>query len=135
MTLIVLDTNVLVAALLNVHGVPARLWRLILAGHVRLCVDQQILVEYDEVLRRPKFGFRIDDVNSILAFIEDTAVKATPVPLPAASIDPDDQVFMEVALTAQAAYLVTGNLKHFSHVHQHGVRVVPPGKFMEKFIS
>lgn len=50
---IVLDTNVLVSGLLNPHGSPGRLLDHFLAGDITLLVDDRILAEYGEVLRRP----------------------------------------------------------------------------------
>jgi uncharacterized protein len=54
---IVLDTNVLIAALLSPHGAPAQLLDLSLVGEIVLLVDDRILAEYLEVARHPKFVF------------------------------------------------------------------------------
>jgi putative PIN family toxin of toxin-antitoxin system len=53
--LLVLDTNVLVSALLSPFGAPGRIWDLVLAREVRLVYDDRILVEYRRVLSREKF--------------------------------------------------------------------------------
>ena len=128
---VVLDTNVLVSALLNMEGVPARVWAMALAGKIRLCVSQRILLEYYDVLCRREFPFDLDRVSSILAFIEDNADKVAPLPLPSVSIDPKDQVFVEVAVAAAADYLVTGNLKHFTHLQKYRIRVVSPKQLLD----
>ena len=54
---IVLDTNVLVSALLSPHGAPAAVLQLVVTGRVVLCFDARVLSEYREVLRREKFDF------------------------------------------------------------------------------
>ena len=128
---IVLDTNVLVSALLNARGVPARVLDLVVAGEMQLCVDPRILAEYDDVLRRPEFAILTDDVNSIFAYMDENARKVTALPLPSVSIDPKDQVFIETAVSAKADYLVTGNLKHFTHLQKYRFRVVSPKQLLD----
>jgi putative PIN family toxin of toxin-antitoxin system len=54
---VVLDTNILVSALLQPQGVPARTILISLAGiTAQLCVSGDIYAEYEEVLRRAKFN-------------------------------------------------------------------------------
>jgi len=48
---IVLDTNVLVSAFLNPSGAPAQLVTLVLAGELKLLLDERILAEYAECSR------------------------------------------------------------------------------------
>jgi predicted nucleic acid-binding protein len=67
---IVLDTNVLVSALLRQGGIPDQVAGLVLAGRCHLIVDSGIVAEYQAVLRRPEFGFPADEVDALLAFIE-----------------------------------------------------------------
>ena len=55
---VVLDTNILVSALLQPHGFPARTFLIALAGTTaQLCVSGDIYAEYDEVLRAPLVDF------------------------------------------------------------------------------
>lgn len=135
MTRIVLDTNVLVSALLSPLGAPAQVWSLVEQGVVQVCVDQRILLEYHDVLSRPEFKIPTHEVNTILAFIEDEAEVVMPKPLPLLTSDRDDQKFVEVALAAHASYLVTGNLKHFSGLHKYSLHVVSPRGFLEELLG
>lgn len=50
---VVLDTNIVVSALLSPHGSEAAVFRLALSGVIRLCVSEPVLREYEEVLSRP----------------------------------------------------------------------------------
>ena len=53
---VVLDTNILVSALLQPQGLPARIFLMTLAGTAaQLCVSGDVYAEYEEVIRRPKF--------------------------------------------------------------------------------
>jgi putative PIN family toxin of toxin-antitoxin system len=124
---VVLDTNVLVAGILNPHGPPGRLVDLVFAGDLTLLADDRILSEYDEVLRRSRFGFRIEDVAAVMAFIRLTAEVAPVPPLAVTLPDPDDLPFLEVAVAGEADLLITGNQAHFSPLAgSHGVLVVSP---------
>ena len=51
----VLDTNVVVSALLVPNGTQAKVLLFALSGAVTLCLSPSILQEYEEVLRRPRF--------------------------------------------------------------------------------
>jgi putative PIN family toxin of toxin-antitoxin system len=54
---VVLDTNVIVSALINPYGAPASILGLVLEEKIELCYDTRILIEYRDVVMRPKFGF------------------------------------------------------------------------------
>lgn len=127
---IVLDTNVLVAGLLSPFGPCAQVVRMVSSGELTLCVDARILSEYDEVLHRPKFGFRADRVAALLDYIEHAGIVVAASPLRDALPDLDDQPFLEVALAGGAACLITGNLAHFPAERCQGMRVLSPTEFL-----
>jgi len=52
---VVIDTNILVAALIQPAGFCGRLLDLVVDGAVAACVDDRILAEYEDVLPRRKF--------------------------------------------------------------------------------
>lgn len=128
--LLVLDTNVLVSALLSPFGAPGRIWDLVLAREIRLAYDDRILVEYERVLNRAKFGFdkgRVEAVLAVFLFQESVNPKPWPLqPLP----DPDDAAFLEVAQAA-SAILVTGNTRHFPEELRGEVKVLKPHEWLE----
>ncbi|MFA9478916.1 putative toxin-antitoxin system toxin component, PIN family [Phycisphaerales bacterium AB-hyl4] len=125
-----LDTNVLVAALLSPNGPSAQVLQLLLAERVRLCYDARMLAEYREVLARPRFGFDPEAVAEVLTFLEQTGELVAAVPLGAVLPDPDDAMFLEVAVAGRVDYLVTGNIKHFPVRHRHGVRMMSPADWV-----
>ena len=53
---VVLDTNVIVSALLQPLGLPAAVFLLVAGGAVQLCVSGNVYAEYDEVIRRPRLA-------------------------------------------------------------------------------
>lgn len=109
---VVLDTNVVVSALLNSFGAPGRVLDLVLAGELTVAYDDRFLAEWREVLRREKFGFAARDVEALLGFVEAEGLGVNPKPLGADLPDPDDVPFLEVAHAAEAT-LITGNTKHY----------------------
>lgn len=109
---VVIDTNILVSALLTPSGSPARVIDHVLNGNVILCYDSRIIAEYQEVLLRPKFEFDKRAVKHVVDFLIRSGISIVPAPILDTFEDEDDKVFYEVAKSARA-YLVTGNKKHF----------------------
>jgi putative PIN family toxin of toxin-antitoxin system len=127
---IVLDTNVLVAGLLSPFGPWGEIVRMVSSGEVRLCFDALILVEYDEVLYRSKFGFDKDKVAALLDHIEHCGHTVASSPLRHSLPDPDDEPFLKVAIAGRAVCLVTGNASHFPAELCQGRKVLSPSGFL-----
>jgi putative PIN family toxin of toxin-antitoxin system len=125
---IVLDTNVLVSGLLSPFGACGEIVRMLTSGMLTLCVDARIMLEYDEVLRRPRFKIDPRRIDRLIAYLEKTAEVHAPLPLPFQLPDGDDAAFLEVASVARVDCLVTGNLKHFPAKCRGDVRVASPGE-------
>jgi len=129
---IVLDTNVLIAALLSPFGAPAQLLDLVLAEELSLLLDDRILAEYHEVARRPKFGFAESDLARVLDAITMLAEHISARPLDLSLPDPGDLPFLEVAAAGSADALVTGNARHFvPRRGRHSVRIDAPRDVLE----
>jgi putative PIN family toxin of toxin-antitoxin system len=110
---VVIDTNILVSALLKPQGIPAAVVMLALSRMVQPSLSEEIFAEYDEVLRRPRFNLPADNIEGSLLSIRRLSHWVKPsVPVKECA-DPDDNMFLECALAAEADYLVTGNLRHF----------------------
>ena len=123
---IVLDANVLVSALLNVHGAPAQVLDLVRQGFLTLCMDGRIMGEYDEVLGRPDFPFDPEDVATLMKFLRDSSEFIAARPLTLRLPDPDDEAFLEAAVQGRVDALVTGNMRHFPEDCRASVPVMTP---------
>jgi len=111
---VVLDTNILVSALLQPQGLPARTFMMTLSGtRAQLCVSGDIYAEYEEVIRRAKFNRTEAAIETALGAIRQNGVWVKPSEKMHACSDPDDDIFLECAQAARAHYIVTGNRKHF----------------------
>jgi uncharacterized protein len=129
----VLDTNVLVSGVLKPYSPAASILRLIVEGAVQPAYDLRILAEYREVLSRPKFNFGREIVDPLLAQIEAEGFLVSASPLKSHLPDFADEPFLEVALAAGAAVLVTGNKRHFPRGACRAVKISSPSEFLEIF--
>ena len=114
---VVVDTNVIVSSILKKNSIPHEVVDHALHGKIIPLFDEKILAEYKDVLSRKKFSFPQDMIekllNDIIARGKLIDAKDFDEVLP----DPKDKIFYCVLMTAREevdAYLVTGNLKHFS---------------------
>ncbi len=131
--MIVLDTNVLVSGMLQAHGPSGEIVRRVALGDLALAFDARILTEYEEVLKRPKFRLESHRVEAVMDQIRARGFAAAARPLDLGLDDPDDEVFVEVAVAAQATLLVTGNLKHFRPVRRPDLEILSPRDFITRW--
>jgi len=112
----VIDTNVIISALLKENSAPAEILREALSGCITPLLNEEIFKEYSEVVHRSKFSFSEDAVNRIMSELPLRAMYVSAKTVTEHFPDPDDVVFYEVVIGAQDkenTYLVTGNTKHF----------------------
>jgi putative PIN family toxin of toxin-antitoxin system len=129
---VVIDSNVVVSAMLSPHAPPAQVVRLALQGDLGLIHDDRILAEYREVLSRPKFDFDAEDVRAMLEGIEWIGETVFASPLSVELPDADDLPSLEAAAAARADALVTGNTRHYHPVKgRHDVRVLTPRELLD----
>jgi putative PIN family toxin of toxin-antitoxin system len=125
----VLDTNVVVSALLQPAGPPGNIIELGFGGRFRWYISEPILAEYAVVLSRKRLGI---DGQRASKFLKDLRKVALPV-VPGRNLrecsDPNDDKFLECALQARADYVVTGNVRHFPERFQR-IRVILPRQFL-----
>lgn len=115
---VVIDTNVLVSALItrNENSPTVQILRFLANGNIVPVYSEDIVKEYNEVLRRAKFKLSESLIINLLKDIMDNGLKITELVEVTETIpDPKDIVFYAVTLSAQDkdAFLVTGNGKHF----------------------
>ena len=131
---VVIDTNVLVSALLTSGGLPEAVINLAISGEVQWFASESVLAEYEEVLKRPRLAIDADKAADAMARIRTIVSVVSPVVRVAAASDPDDNQFLECAEAAQAHYLVTGNIRHFPKVWKE-TQVVTPREFIDAWTT
>lgn len=132
---VVVDTNVLVSAMISSDGNEALLMLAINHGLVIPCFCADILREYGNVLSRPKFGFSQSEVQSLIELLRQRGLELGSIAITRISPDPEDDKFIACALAAKAKFLVTGNKRHFPQDRLPATVVVTAGQLMEHITS
>jgi putative PIN family toxin of toxin-antitoxin system len=127
---VVLDTNIIVSAMLVPAGTQAAVLLLALRGDVALYVSNAVLAEYEEVLRRRRFKLQPQEVDRVLASIRGVAHLIEPDRTLSISTHESDNRFLECAEAAEADYLVTGNARHFPDIHDR-TNIVTGRRFLD----
>ena len=112
----VIDTNVVVSAMLRWDSVPGRVLEHAFVGDIIPLLNEQVIKEYMEVLRRPKFHFDEGKINIIIDEMIKRGVFVDAEDTDVVLSDQNDTVFYEIVMEkrkCEEAFLVTGNIKHF----------------------
>lgn len=112
----VIDTNVLVSAMLKWNSIPGNVMELVFDGPIVPVLNEHIVKEYREVLARPKFHLTEEIICDVVDNIRSKGIYADAKRLDIEMPDPKDRVFYEVVMEKRKtdeAYLVTGNIRHF----------------------
>lgn len=133
---VVLDTDVMVAALRSAHGASRRCLLLGLERRMTLLISTPLLIEYEAVLTRPQHllasGATAEDVALIL---DDVAASAQPVRLDflwrPILRDADDEMVLETAVNGGADALATFNLVDLAvAAARFGIPAMRPGDLL-----
>ena len=92
--IIVLDTNVLVAGLLDPFGKPAAIVALLTEGKLQLAFDARIMTEYQQVLNSPKFHFSDEVTHPLIEQINNVGISARGFSLSKTLTDPHAYMFL-----------------------------------------
>lgn len=112
----VVDTNVLISAMLKNSSIPGQVIAEALNGDIIPVLNNEIIAEYEDVLNRPKFRFDKQAVKVLLDELKRRAVYSDYGLIDDEIPDVKDVVFYAVLMEKRKeedAYLVTGNIKHF----------------------
>ena len=111
----VIDTNIFVSALIT-HNSNASTVKILESMYFQRFIplyNDEIIAEYEDVLHRRKFKLSEDQIRVVIDFVKENGIDSSRFPYDGDMPDEDDRVFYEVALSEEASFLVTGNLKHF----------------------
>ncbi len=124
----VIDTNVIVSALITKHSDAAtyRVLTHVFQGDIVPFYNDEIIEEYKDVLGRKKFRLSQSEIDSVVGFFYTYGIRMDRTPFHGIMPDEEDRVFYEICLTKEDSFLITGNLKHFPI----SPMVVSPGDFV-----
>lgn len=130
----ILDTNILVSALLVPSGAPGAIYRAWAEGAFTLLIAEEQIAELRHTLVKPTLAARIRPhragrlVNSLRRLAEDVG----PLPRVERSPDPEDDFLLAMAEAGKADYLVTGDKSGLLALVRHaGARIVAARQFLE----
>jgi putative PIN family toxin of toxin-antitoxin system len=132
---VVIDTNVLLAALRSRRGASYRLLSLLGDRRWQVNLSVPLVLEYEDVVKRPDSGVGLSEaeVDDILDFIcaeanlREIFYLWRPI-LP----DPKDDFILELAVESRCDYIVTFNVRDFVGAEKFGIEVVTPTEFLRK---
>ncbi len=135
---LVLDTDVVLSGLRSPAGASRRVLLAIRKREVRMCASVGMFLEYEAVLKRSShlaaIGLTAGEVDQILDGLAALSEPVSPSFLwrPALK-DPDDEMFLEAAVSARADALVTFNRKDYlPEADLFGLRIARPGELAEE---
>ena len=133
MRYIVLDTNCLLQVLPS-KSIYHKVWTDILEGKISLCVNTDILEEYEEVLARKTTPQIANNIVEAIANLTTTTMQNTYVHFELLPADSDDNKFVDCAVASDAEYIVT-NDKHFNplkHIPWPKVEIIKLTEFIKQ---
>jgi len=139
--LIVIDTNVLYQALRSNDGASNFILQLFRNNYVDIALSLSVFNEYEDVLKREETLFDLKltllDIEKVLTFIAYRALIFEIYFLQRPNLqDEEDNMFVELAFTSNAEYLVTNNVKDYvnnSNLRFDSFKIITPSDFVKKW--
>lgn len=132
---IVIDTNVLVSGLRSRRGASFKLLSMLNNKRWRLKISTTLVIEYETVLKRKSSELKLSfqDIEDFLDGICSIADQHDIFYLwrPMAN-DPDDDFLIDLAVSAQADFIITYNKRDLYKIKYFGIVLLSPKEFLEK---
>ena len=131
---VVLDTNILISALITRNTPPDKLYQAWLRGEIELVMSDTQVAEIYDGLSRPRLR-RFLDADEVDAIVENIATRAliiTELPVVNVSPDPKDNPILASAIVGRAELIVSGDKKHMLDLGEvEGIPIVTARKALE----
>ena len=132
---IVLDTNVMVAALKSKRGASYKLLSIIDQDKFQISISVPLIIEYEYALKRTDLNILLteSEIDDILDYICQIADKREIFYLWRPYLkDPKDDMVLELAVESESDYIITYNQKDFKGVSKFGIKTLTPKAFLRK---
>lgn len=136
---VVLDTNVLVSAILSHGGPAAQILRLARADRFELVFSPDTIQEHIKVIRYPKIRTLLEKRNLTLNVVEGFLEQLTRISIlvsgkttvDAVKEDPSDNIFLACAMEGDADFVVSGD-RHLKELGIfQGIEILAPSEFLQ----
>lgn len=131
----VIDTNILVSALMSKRGASYKILSLLPTGKFEFHLSVPLVCEYESVLKRSelKLTWTRDEIDELLDIICLLGVKHEIWYLWRPFLqDAGDEFVAELAVTAQAEAIVTLNTRDFKGMDKFGIKLLKPKEFLQR---
>ena len=135
---IILDTNVVISALIQKSYPHYIVSNYVLNGQMQLCLSEALLNEYRDVVSRPKFAKFANFKNNaeiVLNRFVKTALFYEPKIRLNIIKDVSDNKLLELADESNADFLITGNSVDFTFTHYKNTRILSPHIFWDMLLK
>ena len=132
---IVIDTNVIIAALRSRRGASFKLLSLIDAGLFRVNLSVPLFLEYEAVAKREQHRFTLNDqdIEDILNYIAAVSDKRDIFFLWRPFLkDPKDDLVLEVAVESASQFIITHNLRDFAGIEKFNLQAITPQQLLKQ---
>ncbi len=132
---VVLDTNVIIAALRSRRGASFKVLSLVGKGLFHISVSVPLVLEYESTAKRMSgsLGLSHSDIDDILDYICLVAEHREIFYLWRPFLkDPMDDMVLEVTVESESDFIVTHNVRHFTGIERFGVKAITPRQFLEE---
>jgi putative PIN family toxin of toxin-antitoxin system len=130
---IIIDTNVLVAALKSKRGASFKILSMASGGKFEFCLSVPLVCEYEEVLKRQELGLKLND-GEIEKFLDALCLLGAKQQIwfswRPISPDAKDDFVAELAINAQADAVVTHNVRDFRNLEKFSIKILTPSEFL-----
>jgi predicted nucleic acid-binding protein len=130
---VVLDTNILVAAMRSKHGASFRLLSQLGNGRWRPNLTVAVALEYEAVLKRNcgEFGLTREDIDDALdALVSQAGLHRLYFVWRPVAADPNDDLVLEAAIASRSDFIVTFNKRDFPDSRRFGIECLTPKEFL-----
>ena len=135
---VVLDTNVLISAILSAKGTPAQILGLVREDKIELLFSTATTQELWDVLHYQRIKDRLEKLKIPLSIAEEFLkglIKASTIVLVTKEVDvikddPSDNIFLACAVEGQANFIISGD-NHIKQLGQYqGIQILEPAAFL-----
>ena len=130
---VVLDSNVLVAALRSRNGASFQVLRLLRASRFEVALSVPLAFQYESVLVRHAKELKLskqEAVGLVNYFCQIAHKQEIHFLWRPALSDPGDEFVLELAVAAGCRFVVTHNIKDFGGADRFGISVIRPDEFL-----
>lgn len=132
---VVVDTNVLVAALRSRRGASFRLIRLVGRERFTTVLSVPLVLEYESAAKAQSraMGLRHSDIDDVIDYLCRVSERRQIFYLWRPVLrDANDDMVLELAVEAEADAIVTHNVRDFAAAAEFGIRILRPQDFLRE---